>query len=59
VIKDGRVERQLPTIEEACQLADSLTFGDVGSIQIRDDETNTVVAQRQWPPLEAPPTEAA
>ena len=35
-------------------LADSLTFGDVGSIQIRDDGTNTVVAERQWPPSDAP-----
>jgi hypothetical protein len=54
VIKDGVVEQQLPAIEEACQLADSFTVGEAGSIQIRDDETNTVVAERQWPPSDTP-----
>jgi hypothetical protein len=58
VIKDGVVEQQLSTIEEACQLADDLTFGEVGSIEIRDEGTITIVAERQWPPSDAPTADA-
>jgi hypothetical protein len=54
VIKNGVAEQQLPTIEEACQLADSLTVGEAGTIEIRDDETAAIVRQQQWEPSGLP-----
>jgi hypothetical protein len=58
VIKNGVVEQQLPTLEEACELAERLTFGEAGMIEIRDDETAAIVTQRQWEPSGPPFSQA-